>query len=474
MDIGLYRGIDQKIDIRKEIAIKISKIIESDISLDRDLSIAIEKALAEEIYERAGEGKICPNCGSVVFGEFCKKCNQPMDEPNLSDQDSMQEDKEGNDLSDSEDADDSVSLESNQEKLPIETRKPDFQRRFRDFLNGLDIPEDHISLHMYLIMGSFLANKEIDAEISDNLFKKAAKFSGKSEKEIQAIWDSRPFNKEDVDELIEEWLAAKAQGGDVIDYGGRGATGYNKTGLEIRKVGNGYIPLIIDPYEDVVMSSEKKGKWLTVRGRELSARLVWKKKQERNDILYKILEAVIALRRDFLDAKNRNEALRIIENKPFEQQEVVKRHNLDKGTVSRHFSDKSVVTPHGVFMLNDLSRVKSLEQEDKTVTATQEMVRSVFEHGDSQGNFYSDREVAEMITEEGVYISERYVNKIRGQLNIPKKGERKRKVLGRLVASIMKDGGKSGTSYSNNEIADLVKKQGIEVSPRDIRGVREV
>jgi len=54
MDIGLYRGIDQKIDIRKEIAIKISKIIESQISLDRDLSIAIEKALAEGIYERAG------------------------------------------------------------------------------------------------------------------------------------------------------------------------------------------------------------------------------------------------------------------------------------------------------------------------------------------------------------------------------------------------------------------------------------
>jgi len=389
-----------------------------------------------------------------------------MDEPNLADQDSMQEDKEGDDLSDSEDADDSVSLEDNQEKLPIDTKQPDFQRRLRDFLNGLDIPEDHISVHMYLIMANFLANKKIDAEISVNLFKKAAKFSGKSEKEIRAIWDSKPFNKEDVDELIEEWLTAKVGGGDI--------TGYNRTGLEIRKVGNGYIPLIIDPYEDVVMSSEKKGKWLTVRGRELSARLVWKKKQERNDILYKILEAVIALRRDFLDARDRSEASKILENKPFEQQEVVKRHNLDKGTVSRHFSDKSIVTPHGVFMLSDLSRVKSLEQEDKTVTGTQEMVRSVFEHGDSQGNFYSDREVAEMITEEGVYLSERYVNKIRGQLNIPKKGERKRKVLGRLVASIMKDGGKSDTSYSNNEIADLVKKQGIEMSPRDIRGVREV
>jgi len=410
--------IGKKIDIRREIAIKISKIIESEISLDRDISIAMEKALAKGIYERKREGKICPNCGSLVFGKFCKKCNQAMDEPDLMDQDSMREDKEGDDLSDSEDADDSTTMEDNQEKLPTETKNPEFQRRLRDFLNGLDIPEDQISVHMYLVMANFLANKEIDAEISVNLFKKTAKFSGKSEKEIGEIWDSKPFSKEDVDELIEDWLAAKPGDGDI--------TGYNKTGLEIRKVGNGYIPIIIDPYEDVEMSSKQKRKSITVRGKELSARLVWKKKQERNVILYKILEAVIVLRRDFLDAKDRNEALTILENKPFEQKEIVKRHNLDKGTVSRHFSDKSVITPHGVFILGDLSRKKSLEQKDKTVDALKEMVSFVIKEGDRQREFYSDRKISDLITEEGIKISPRYVTKIRHQMNIPDSRERKR------------------------------------------------
>jgi RNA polymerase sigma-54 factor len=116
--------------------------------------------------------------------------------------------------------------------------------------------------------------------------------------------------------------------------------------------------------------------------------------------------------------------------RPFEQQEVVKRHELDKGTVSRHFSTKAVLTPHGLFRLSDLSRERSLEQEDKTVDNITKIVELTVKEGDMKGEYYSDQKIANIITEEGIKISREYVIKIRKKLKLPDSRERKRNGVG--------------------------------------------
>ena len=106
MDLSHRVTIKETLDLRQEIAIRITHILDATIAVQHHLDLAIEKALDQGVLQRTPDETRCPNCGTVFFGNLCPNCNQDLQDPELLDHDSDVEEHEGEDLSDSEDADD--------------------------------------------------------------------------------------------------------------------------------------------------------------------------------------------------------------------------------------------------------------------------------------------------------------------------------------------------------------------------------
>lgn len=421
-------GFIQSTDIKHEIAVKISHILATEIAQEQNLVTALEQGLAMGIFERIPDAIICPNCGATITGDFCPVCNQDKADPETLDNDQEAADREVDDLSDSEDADDGDRLESesgNEENFTVPPRQTTLRERLTGKLMDADVPEEEIQIYLFLLQEALsLSRQETDVLMPVDLpaaaIALAMKHFGKSEPEILDLWKSRPFSDEDLEELLEDYLE---EGGlSDADETPEGVT------LEIRKSGDGYLTIIDDPYDDVVATSAAKGKWLNLGKSKIafSPRFILRKKEERNEILYKILETIIACRRDFLDAEDRDKALEVLRTRPFQQREVVDLHNLDKGTVSRHFSDKVILTPHGLFTLSELSEREALDQENRTLDVVKDIVKDIFAQGDRNGDFYSDEKVADIIAENHeMRISREYVKYLRGKMEIPNSRTRK-------------------------------------------------
>lgn len=423
MNNGVGVGIGTQVDLQQEIAIKIAAVCAADIAQERDLVVALEKAIDMGIYEREADGDTCPNCNSLMIENFCPVCNQEKNDPDLLDNSEDKDERECDDLSDSEDADDDPG--ENDEKddnLSFEKRNVNLRDSLEGYLRDEGISDDLIPLYLYLAQEMLsLKNVEFDGSLPDKLIADASQCFDISADEIKNTWENKPFTIDEIEILLQECLSGTTSLDEFKEDGG--------VFLEIRKIGDDYFPIVNDPYDDLVLNTAKKGEWLQIGDskRSYSAKLLLKKKEEKNEILYKILETIIACRRDFLDAGNMDAAKAVLEQNPFEQQEVVKRHELDKGTVSRHFSDKVVLTHHGYFTLKDLTKSKALAQDDLTTETIKDIIKMVVEQGDTEKEYLSDQKIAEKIAQNHeMKISREYVRYLRKSLNIKSSRDRQR------------------------------------------------
>jgi hypothetical protein len=179
----------------------------------------------------------------------------------------------------------------------------------------------------------------------ESVAKTASNILGSTIATVQTAWSQKPFDDHELMEMIDECLlesstAAKMPVAPSIL-------------LEIRKIGDSLVPLVNDRYEDLVINTAAQHKWIAVgpSGHKFHGSLVLKRKEQTKEILYKILETLIYARRNFFEAKTRDQALEIIRTRPFQQKEVVERHGIDKGVIARHFNDKPILTPHGLFII---------------------------------------------------------------------------------------------------------------------------
>ena len=421
MDLTYNLAHEHRISLRHEIALKIGYVLDTAISVEETLDLALEKALDEGVLQRVADGNRCPNCGTAFQGDFCPGCQQDLDDPKLLDHDPEQEDRETEDLSDSEDADDPMETTEEPDEKFFTLEKPVSRDMcLEGYLTDVGVSEGKIPFFLFLIKLLATTDTSMPEKLPKAILKNAEKaFSLKADK-VMEIWNERPFDNEELTEVLEECFAE--------NQADEPAWNDDSPLLEIRKVGGGYVPLVTDPHEDLVINSAAKGQWISLgsSGQRFSGKLVLKRKEQQKAILYKILRTLIDSRRDFLDAQSREEALKILRERPFEQREVVERYGIDKGIISRHFNDKTVLTPHGMFVLKELSRQEALEQDDMTVSALQDIVRMAIAQSDQEGKFDSDPKIRDRIAEQSMEISVRYVTKIRLQLGIPNSRERKK------------------------------------------------
>jgi uncharacterized Zn finger protein (UPF0148 family) len=421
MELSHGLGIEKKLSLQKEIAMRIGRYLGHILGIQKTLDLTIEKGLDQGTFKYPWDGTRCPNCGRLVFGDVCPNCNQHLNEPELLDHDPEAEDREGEDLSDSEDADDAdESAEEQEEKASGQTRIVGFRECLEAGLRDCGVKEEDLLLFLYLITEVAGLEKPIPANLPESVAIRAAKVFGVETSTVQKTWQERPFDDEELKAIVEECLLESSREA--------GIPAQPSILLEIRKKGDEYVPLVNDRYQDLVLNTAAKNKWIPVgpSGQKFSGKLVLQKKEQTREILYKILETIIACRRDFLDAPNREAALEVLRTRPFQQKEVVDRHGIDKAIIHRHFNDKPILTPHGLFILKELSQQEALEQEDMTVPGLHDVIRTVIEQTDREEKFLSDQQIANYLVEQGTKLSREYVTKIRKQLKIPNSADRKK------------------------------------------------
>jgi hypothetical protein len=380
----------------------------------------VEKCLADGIFVQSPEGEECPNCGSYMTGPFCRKCNQSHGTGKLLDQDDDLGDRDVDDHSDSEDADDDRPSDmADEDALPSEASPPGLAEMLSNFFCDLGFVDGEIPLYLYLTEGMLKNEKGIDQPLPWELSMSAADLFGKTEEDLQAFWAEKPFNQEDFDGVLEEWLSISSN---------TVSEDHEEPLLEIRKVAGEYLSIVRDRFEDLEPAPGKKTASIECNGVKIPAGLFLAKIRQRNQNLLNILDYIIKRRRDFLDATTRDDALRILKEKPLEQSEIAAVTELDKSTISKHFSTRSVLTPHGIFMLGELSSPKSRKREDTTAAAVHDRILEIILRGDSEDLFYPDQKVVAILKEEaGISVSRETVQKVRKSHGIPNSRKRRAK-----------------------------------------------
>jgi RNA polymerase sigma-54 factor len=113
--------------------------------------------------------------------------------------------------------------------------------------------------------------------------------------------------------------------------------------------------------------------------------------------------------------------------KPMTQKEIAERVNLHESTISRATSNKYVQTPRGIFELKYFftSALSTASGEVTSSESVKRQIKAIIEQEDRKRPL-SDQTIAEMLAKEGIEISRRTVAKYREEMMIPSSAKRKR------------------------------------------------
>jgi RNA polymerase sigma-54 factor len=142
--------------------------------------------------------------------------------------------------------------------------------------------------------------------------------------------------------------------------------------------------------------------------------------EQRQRTIYKTVESIMKLQRDFLERGPKH-------LRPLTLRDVAEDIGMHESTVSRVTSGKYVATPHGTFELkyffnSGLSRDGG--EETIASKSVKEKIREIVER--EGGRSLSDQELMRLLREQGIQIARRTVTKYRNQLGLLSASKRKR------------------------------------------------
>lgn len=151
------------------------------------------------------------------------------------------------------------------------------------------------------------------------------------------------------------------------------------------------------------------------------ARLFIRSIEERNQNLLKVASCIVQHQQQFLLEG-------AVAMQPLVMREVAEAVGLHESTVSRLTTNKTMLTPQGVFSLKYFfsSHVQSDEGEVSS-TAIGAMIEEIIAH-ENPKKPYSDSQLTKMLEEKGLNIARRTVAKYRESLGILSSSERKQKL----------------------------------------------
>lgn len=142
--------------------------------------------------------------------------------------------------------------------------------------------------------------------------------------------------------------------------------------------------------------------------------------EQRRQTIKKVVECIVKHQKDFFEYG-------INYMKPLTLNDVATEINMDESTVSRVTSKKYALTPRGVYELKFffLKGLKSTtDSEAISVIKVKERIKQIIAN-EPKDKPYSDQDIADLLNNEGIQIARRTVNKYREELNIPPASKRK-------------------------------------------------
>lgn len=211
---------------------------------------------------------------------------------------------------------------------------------------------------------------------------------------------------------------------------GGGDSGYIVPDVTVERVNNKYVILVNDAsvpqltinpyYRKVVQDADQELKRF-IEGRLHSAVWLIKSIEQRRRTLYNVTEALVELQGDFF-AKG-SKYLR-----PLTMRQVAERIQMHESTVSRAIANKYVDTPHGLVPLRSFfitALQSSTGGDDVAAVQAKQKIKDIIS-GENQNRPYSDQDLSEMLSKEGMHISRRTVAKYREEMGILASSKRKR------------------------------------------------
>ncbi|MGE5379718.1 MAG: RNA polymerase factor sigma-54 [Methylocystaceae bacterium] len=153
------------------------------------------------------------------------------------------------------------------------------------------------------------------------------------------------------------------------------------------------------------------------------ASAIWliKSIEHRKLTLFRVASCLVEMQKDFLD-----HGIKYL--KPLTLKQVADRVEVHESTISRATTNKYIQTPRGVFELKFFFSSSLKGQDlDETVSAraTKRLIQELIEAED-RANPLSDKQIADLLQEQGVTCSRRTVAKYRAEMGIAQGSARKR------------------------------------------------
>ncbi|MDD4601299.1 RNA polymerase sigma-54 factor 1 [bioreactor metagenome] len=157
-----------------------------------------------------------------------------------------------------------------------------------------------------------------------------------------------------------------------------------------------------------------------VEGRVNAAIWVVKSIEQRRQTLYKVMEAIIKLQREFFDYSPKF-------IKPLTMKKIAEVVGIHESTVSRATANKYVATSHGVFSLRSFfsTGVAGTDGDDVAVASVKRELRKLIDEENGQAP-YSDQILTDCLKQKGMIVSRRTIAKYREEMGIASSSKRRR------------------------------------------------
>ncbi len=174
-------------------------------------------------------------------------------------------------------------------------------------------------------------------------------------------------------------------------------------------------------YKEIIKKEEDKEAVDYVKEKLNSALFLIKSIQHRKSTIYRVLEKILELQKDYFDYGE--EYL-----KPMTLREIAENLEMHESTISRAIRDKYIYTSRGTVKIKDLFTTaisSSANGEDVSVKIIKKAIKDLIDKEDKEKPL-SDQVICDLLNREGMNISRRTVAKYREELGIKSSKGRKR------------------------------------------------
>lgn len=200
---------------------------------------------------------------------------------------------------------------------------------------------------------------------------------------------------------------------------------------QIRKIDNEYYIIMnedVTPklsinamYKEIIQNENDKNAVDYVKEKLNSAIFLIKSIQHRKSTIYRVLEKILELQKDYFEYGNKY-------LKPMTLKEIAESLEMHESTVSRAIRDKYIYTNNGTIKIKDLFTTglsKASTGEDVSTKIIKDAIKDLIDKENKEKPL-SDQVICDILTDKGMNISRRTVAKYREEIGIKSSKGRKR------------------------------------------------